>query len=621
MRLGVCWYPEQWPQTDWADDVARMADLGLSVVRMAEFAWARMEPSRDRWDLGWLDTAVGMVADAGMRVVLGTPTATPPVWLLRERPDIRLVRADGTPAPYGSRRHTCPTSAAYREESARVVEVLARRYGDHAALDAWQIDNEPGNHDSARCWCPACADAFRTWLAERHGDVDALNEAWGQVFWSMTYPDWAAVELPAPTMTVHNPSLEVAHRRFASRQVCGGLEVQRGVLATHSPGTPTLVNLYMGDVDIDAQAVHRANGLGAIDSYPHGVAGPEVVAYNLDLARGAAMQAGEGVEACGGRAWVVEQQPGPVNWTGDNPAVPPGQVGGWIAQAAEQGIDTLLVFRWRMARAGQEQHHAALLTHDRREAPAYEEVRAAAIALGGAPDEGEGDSGSAARGRATAAVVADYGDAWTLDVIPQTPGADHRSLGVAAHRALRDAGHVVDVVPADADLTGYRVVALPGFHTVTAERLATVRAALDAGVVVLVGPRSLVRDPDAVWVDAPTPAGLTDRLGAHVVVAGSPAGWPRSPDAVSSVRIGDGEAAVPAGPWLEALEVTGTDTRVLATATGGPLDGRPVAVAAGTLVHVGASSTEAWSAVLRELGLRAPSPGGVSGSGRPGAAR
>ena len=127
MRLGVCWYPEQWPETRWATDLAMMRDAGLELVRIGEFAWARYEPAREQWDWGWLDRVLDLVRDAGLEVVLGTPTATPPVWLAQERPEVLTQAPDGRRRQAGSRRHTCPTSSAYREESARVVAALAGR--------------------------------------------------------------------------------------------------------------------------------------------------------------------------------------------------------------------------------------------------------------------------------------------------------------------------------------------------------------------------------------------------------------------------------------------------------------------------------------------------------------
>ena len=152
MRFGVCWYPEQWPESRWRDDAAQMAELGLELVRIGEFAWSRFEPARGRFDWGWLDRAIGILADAGLAVVLGTPTATPPVWLARERPDILAVDPDGRRKAYGSRRHTSPSSSAYREEAGRITAALVERYGRDDTVVAWQLDNEPGNHDSARCW-------------------------------------------------------------------------------------------------------------------------------------------------------------------------------------------------------------------------------------------------------------------------------------------------------------------------------------------------------------------------------------------------------------------------------------------------------------------------------------
>ncbi len=599
MRFGVCYYPEQWPSTRWAEDAASMAELGLELVRIGEFAWSRYEPARGRFAFGWLDEAIDTLAEAGLQIVLGTPTATPPVWLMRERPEILSVGPDGRRRAYGSRRHTSTTSRAYREEAARIVSVLVDRYGHHPAVVAWQIDNEPGNHDSARCWSEESQAAFQAWLSRRFdGSIDALNAAWGNAFWSMDYPDFEAVRLPVPTLTDHNPSLVVAHLAFAAQQAAEGLAEQRAIVTTGSPGREVFTNLYLGDVDIDPRQVARPTGLGSVDIYPHGLRDADEVAFVLDLARGSALGTDQGPEARGGHAWIVEQQPGPVNWTGDNPAVPAGQVRLWCWQAALHGVETLLWFRWRAARAGQEQHHAALLRHDGTRAPAWTE---AARFLAEYEQVSSMSPHLLPRPPARVALVHEHLDAWMLEVIPQVPDASHRMLVTAAHTAARRLGLDVDVVPADADLTGYEVVLAPALHTTTPDRVARLEAALDAGRLVVLGPRSLVRDEHVVWVDEPLPGGLSARLGARVEHAGSPVGWPRDPANASRLVVGDPREPVPVGGWIETLTDLADGVTVLGRARGGPLDGAPVVVQRAGLVHLGAASTEAWVAVLSLL--------------------
>jgi beta-galactosidase len=142
--LGVCYYPEHWPETRWSKDVAMMADLGIRFVRIGEFAWSRLEPARGRFDWGWLDRALETLGLAGLQVVLGTPTAAPPKWLVDQRPDILAWGSDGQPRRFGSRRHYCFTSPAWRQETARICLQLARRYGDHPSVVGWQLDNEYG---------------------------------------------------------------------------------------------------------------------------------------------------------------------------------------------------------------------------------------------------------------------------------------------------------------------------------------------------------------------------------------------------------------------------------------------------------------------------------------------
>jgi beta-galactosidase len=577
VRLGVCYYPEQWPRDRWAVDAQMMADAGLELVRIGEFAWSAYEPARGRWEWEWLDEVIAVLGAAGLQVVLGTPTATPPVWLMAEHPEILSVGADGHRRAYGSRRHTCPTSAAYREEAQRVVGALVQRYGHNPHVAAWQVDNEPGNHDSARCWCDECHAVFSAWLASRYGDIATLNAAWGATFWSMDYPSFDAVRLPVPTMTGHNPSLLLAHRRFSSAQVVAGLAEQHAIIAGGSPGRDVTTNLYLGDLDVDARDVARPTGLASFDNYPHGTSGPDEVAYVLDLARGLA-----GTR----RYWVMEQQPGPVNWTGHNPMVPPGQVRDWILQAAAHGAEALLLFRWRAARGGQEQYHAGLLRQDGTPDRGLAEVTEAHEQLTRTPPK---------RSRAQVALLHAYDDAWAIEIDPHGPGITHRGLQLPAYVAARNLGHAVDIVAPSDDLSAYRVVLAPALHLHTTRRVAALQAAADAGATVVLGPRSLVADRDDVWLDAALPGGLTSAIGARVVEWGNPITWPGLDQPLTV----DG---LPCGPWFEVYDTSEHDgTETLLRYEGGHLGGAAAAVRKGRFVAAGFAAVAPWERLLRKI--------------------
>lgn len=599
--FGVCWYPEQWPQNRWSVDLQQMGALGLEIVRIGEFAWSWYEPRRGQFQWEGLDHAVAACTEAGLGVVLGTPTATPPVWLVRERPEVLSVGPDGRRRAPGSRRHTCPTSPEYIKESVRVVTALAERYGKLPGVVAWQVDNEPGNHDSARCWCDACQRAFRAWVADRYVTIEKLNVAWGTAFWSGTYASFDEVALPVPTMTAQNPALELAHWRFASDQVVVGLAQQVEVLAATSPGRATTTNLYVDDRAVDAVDVARVHDVAAIDSYPHGVAGPHVVAALLDRARGQSVVP----DSTRSGAWVMEQQPGRINWTPTNPEVPPGQVRLWGWQALMHGMHALVFFRWRAARAGQEQYHTGLLRHD------------------GTPDLGFGEARRLieevravdpelfVRPQAPVAVVHAFDDVFAVDAEPHVHGWQHLDLVVAAHEAAARLGLEVDVVPPDVDLTGYALVLAPALHLAVAERVDRLRAAADAGALVVLGPRSLVRDVDSVWVDQPAPAGLTGALGAWVDDAGATVGWPDGDAACPRVRVAACLQPMAAGRWAETLAVTADGVEVLAEYIDGWRSGRAAAVRRNNWAYVGSDAHAVWLAVLAHVTGRAVGHRGI----------
>ncbi len=487
MKLGCCYYPEHWPEEWWAEDARRMAEMGLQLVRIGEFAWSRIEPEGGaHYDWGWLDRAIETLHAAGLKVILGTPTATPPKWLVDRMPDMVAIDEQGRPRGFGSRRHYCFSHEGYRAECRRIVTAMAERYGQHPAIAMWQTDNEYGCHDTVLSFSDAAAAAFRGWLAARYGSVQALNEAWGNVFWSMEYRSFAEVDPPHLTVTEANPAHWLDYRRFASDQVASFNREQVEILRRLSPGVDITHNFMGFFTEFDHHDVGRDIDVATWDSYPLGFleqfwfspeekaaylrqGHPDIAAFHHDLYRGCS----------GGRWGVMEQQPGPVNWARFNPAPLPGMVALWTLEAAAHGAELTSYFRWRQAPFAQEQMHAGLLRPDSSEAEAADEVRAAAAVLR--------EIGPQACAKAPAALVFSYEAAWVVGIQPQGQSFRYLELVFETYSALRQRGLDVDIVSPDADLSGYRMVLVPTLPIVP-EGFAEKLAALACPV--LLGPRS-----------------------------------------------------------------------------------------------------------------------------------
>jgi beta-galactosidase len=462
MHLGTCYYPEHWPEDWWAEDARRMVDMGLTRARIGEFAWSRIEPSNGQFNWRWLDRAIETLHTAGLGIILGTPTATPPKWLVDEMPDMLAVDAQGRPRKFGSRRHYCFSHRGYRAECARIVTALAERYGHHPAIVMWQTDNEYGCHDSAVSYSDAAAGAFRECLAVRYGDIDALNRAWGNVFWSMEYPSFGAIDPPNLTVTEPNPAHVLDWRRFASDEVVSFNKAQCDIIRTHSPGRDITHNFMGFFTQFDHAAVARDLDLVTWDSYPLGFLDsfamftedekiryarqghPDIAAFHHDLYRGMAN---------GGRWGVMEQQPGPVNWARHNPAPLPGMVRLWTLEALAHGAELVSYFRWRQVPFAQEQMHAGLNRPDRTEDVGGSEVRQVA------PEINELTVNI--RTEKQTALIFSYEAAWLFDAQPQGASFKYLDLVFAFYSALRRAGLNVDIVAADAPLGDYAMAIVP----------------------------------------------------------------------------------------------------------------------------------------------------------------
>lgn len=512
--LGVCYYPEHWDEARWSVDARRMVELGISFVRIGEFAWSRLEPSRDRFDFGWLDRAMDVLAAAGLQIVLGTPTATPPKWLVDECPDILPYGEDGRVRNFGSRRHYSFASETWRRESARIVEIVAQRYGRHPGLCGWQTDNEYGCHDTTLSWGPEDLKGFRHWLRLRYQSADQLNEAWGSVFWSMEVNSFDEVVLPNLTVTEANPAARLDFWRFQSDQVASYDAMQCAIIRMHSPDR-WITHNFMGFVsDFDHFKVADNLDLASWDSYPIGfvekfpfseeertrwaqTSHPDIAPYHHDLYRAVGR----------GRFWVMEQQPGPVNWAPWNPVPKPGMVRLWTWEALAHGAEVVNYFRWRQAPFAQEQMHSGLnLPHFDELSPGGQEAGQVArelATLGPLPESRQAD----------VAIVFDYRSHWMTTIQPHGKDFRYEELSFRWYEGLRRLGLDVDFVRAGAPLDGYRLVVIPCMTEVDEATRQSLEAAT---ATILIGARTGSRDRNFRIPDNLPPGPLAEMTGNRV---------------------------------------------------------------------------------------------------------
>lgn len=521
MHTGVCYFPEHWPSDRWETDIERMADAGIEYVRMAEFAWNRMEPEPGTYDFEWLAEAVELVGDYGMQAVLCTPTATPPKWLIDEYPSVRRVEADGTPLEFGSRRHYCYNSPIYRRESRRIIEQMVDRFAGSEDVAGWQTDNEFGCHETVRCHCENCTTAFRTWLRERYDDIESLNDEWGNAFWSQEYNSFAEVDLPGrtPANEQQHPSRMLDYQRFASDSVVEYNRLHVDILR-EADDSWFVTHNFMGDFEpLDAFDVTADLDFAAWDSYPtlhaqeapdtpdpeseeaasmQRVGDPDLTGMNHALYRGAS----------DGAFWVMENQSGDIRAYPYSAEPADGMMRLWAHQAVAHGADTVSYFRWRRCTFGQEQYWGALNNYDGSPDRGVVEAVDAAADFDELPDL-DATSGAVA-------LLLDYDSMWALHNERHTPDFDYWAHMRAYYRALRARGVTVDIVSTVTTLDEYSAVIAPSLHLVDDDLATRLAGYAERGGELLLTVRTATKNEHDRFRDELAPGPLSSALGARI---------------------------------------------------------------------------------------------------------
>jgi beta-galactosidase len=559
--LGVCYYPEHWPESRWEKDASMMGEAGITYVRVGEFAWSRLEPKRGTFTLDWLTRSLDVLHKHGLKVILGTPTATPPKWLVDDMADMVAVDVNGNPRKFGSRRHYDFSHQAYKKECARIVEIVTKAYGNHPAVVAWQTDNEYGCHNTIESYSPAALKAFQDWCKNKYRTMEKLNEAWGAVFWSMEFNDFSQIDLPNLTVTEANPEHRLDFQRFSSDQVRVFNKLQCDLIRKYSPGRWIMHN-YMGaffsfdhyDVAKDLDAVGwDAYPLGFLNDLVPGeerkerymrIGDPDLDPFMHDLYR-----------ACGNGRWlVIEQQPGPVNWAGYNPAPEPGAVRLWAWEAFAHGAEILSYFRWRQAPFAQEQYHEGLLLPNGDLNEAYHTVCQLR-------DELKVVDAQVGSKRADVALVFDYESQWAWQIQPQGKDYVYWQVILQYYRQLRHLGLSIDVVPPTVEACKDRkLVLIPALFSPRPELVAQLEKDAQNGTIVLGAGRTGSKTPDFKIPDNLAPGTCQDLFNVSVRRVES-----LRPGAV--VKVDDSSRFV---QWREFVRAEGSATVVSSTQDGHP---------------------------------------------------
>ena len=505
MTVGVCYYPEHWDESLWANDLDRMLANGITVIRIAEFAWSIFERTEGEFSFDLFDRFLSLCAEKGMKVIFGTPTATPPAWLTQKYPEVLNATQSGVLMRHGLRRHYNYNSPVYRQKTCVIVEELAKHYATHPSIIGWQIDNE-FNCEVNDFYSQADHDAFRVFLQKRYGTLDALNAAWGTVFWSQTYTEWDQIHVPRPTPNGSiNPHLHLDYIRFVSESAISFCGLQADILRKYlRPGVFITTNGMFGHLDNHRMTDEQLD-VYTYDSYPN-------FAFLLERSgkldqlrdRWSSKSLTEVRSICP-HFGIMEQQGGPGSWYNrmETPTPRPGQLRLWAMQSVAHGADYISFFRWRTCTFGTEIYWHGLLNYDNRDTRRLREV------AGFAADLKKLQPLCGAQMDAGFAIVRDYDNVWDAEI-----DTLHRAIHNQSENAIFEASQLYHT-PCDMlylrantalqDLAPYKALFMPHASILTQDRVRLLEEYVQQGGTLVVGCRTGYKDECGRCVMAPMP--------------------------------------------------------------------------------------------------------------------
>lgn len=505
MKVGVVYYPEHWDRELWEKDADLMVETGVKVVRLAEFAWSRLEPVEGQYNFTWLDEAVEIFVGRGIEVILGTPTNCPPLWLYEKYPDAILCDEHGNRVTIGVRGHRCYNSPSLIKKTIQIVTEMAKHYKDNKAVVSWQIDNElEANH----CTCPTCTDKFRNWLKKKYTTLEKLNDTYGNVMWSGEYSDWSQITPPlGDRQNWLNPAFLQDHYRYASESMVEFVKIQADIIRTYCKDVTITTNMYLGDMTPDFYKTFEELSYASYDNYPVAVI-PEdheeiySHAFHLDLTRGIKRQ-----NFC-----IMEELSGaPGCWMPIRRTPRPNMIKGYSLQAFARGADSVLHFRWRSATKGAEMFWHGILDHNNKLGRRYEEFRSLCETVN---EELQILEGTTIHNKVALLFSHEQDNAFKFQ--QQADGFHYYNQLKLFHDGVSRLGAGIDIINITANLDQYEVVIAPTVYIASKEIVDNLTEYVDKGGKLILTNRSGVKDETNACIMDYLPGPFASYVGAVV---------------------------------------------------------------------------------------------------------
>lgn len=490
--IGATYYPEHWPAENHPRDLDRIAATGFNVVRLGEGAWWYWEPREGEYQFELFDRVIDLCREREIKVIMGTPTYTGPAWISSKYPEVLRKTFERQPLAHGSRQNFNHTSPKFRDLSRRITTALAQHYANESQIIAWQLDNEINNGNDAS-YAESDTAAFRAWLRDRYGTLDALNESWGTRFWSQVYDDWEQIDLPAPTAQGQNPHRLLDQSRFISDSVIAFVREQAEILKAANPHWQVTHNSIFGNVN----PRHLAAELDfySLDHYPlfwkhwweFAQKPMEARSYSFPFS-------------------IMEQQSGPGGQMSYLLRTPePGEQRLWTYQSIAHGADKLLYFTWRTCPFGTEQHWHGLIDQDNKDTRRLREASETAKEIATLPDEFFD-----AKPVKVAAVLRDFDIDVNEKRINTYTGDGRWAFGRWAAALIKR--HVpTDFVWTDQEFDGYKLLIAGHLKIVDEALVAKLTRFVENGGTLVLGARSGLHDR-RLHIEQRTPPGLLAEL-------------------------------------------------------------------------------------------------------------